>query len=135
MRNEDGSCYVTGFTVGKIGYGNVYFPDTMDVSNLNLDEIVHIRHREIIVYPDESTKPPVGEGLNRRAMVTLDTVYPIVRGRSMTRPNREVLGYFLESLRRKCRRKGMRFTEYRQETGSFVFEVDHFSKYGLVNVE
>lgn len=35
----DGSCTVDNFTVGREGYGNVFFPDSFDVANLNLDEI------------------------------------------------------------------------------------------------
>lgn len=76
--DEDGRCFVKGFTIGtsvyffsklcyysvfagRKGYGNVYFPDEIDVAGLNLDELVHFRYREINVYPDESKKPPVGE--------------------------------------------------------------------------
>lgn len=59
--DNNGSCIVKGFTIGRKGYGNVYFPEEMDVANLNIDELVHFRYREINVYPDESKKPPVGQ--------------------------------------------------------------------------
>ena len=39
LMNEDGSCIVDNFTVGREGYGNVFFPDPLNVANLNLDEI------------------------------------------------------------------------------------------------
>lgn len=33
------TCVVPYFTVGREGYGNVYFPDVFDIFGLNLDEI------------------------------------------------------------------------------------------------
>lgn len=50
---------------GFAGYGSVFFPGEVNLTNMNLDEIVYFRRKEIIVYPDDKDKPPVGEGLNR----------------------------------------------------------------------
>lgn len=130
--DENGSCIVKGFTIGRKGYGNVYFPDEMDVSGLNIDELVHFRYREINVYPDESKKPPVGQGLNRKAQVTLDKVYPRKTGsNALIEDVSELLQMnFAEKLQRITLKKGAKFVDYRPETGSWVFKVDHFSRYG-----
>jgi hypothetical protein len=49
--HDDGSCVVDNFTVGREGYGNVFFPDSFDVADLNLDEIgEYCKYRLIIIY-------------------------------------------------------------------------------------
>ncbi|XP_015602178.1 nuclear pore complex protein Nup98-Nup96 isoform X2 [Cephus cinctus] len=127
------TCIVPNFTVARKGYGNVYFPDSFDVYGLNLDEIVHFRHKEVIIYPDDEKKPPVGQGLNRRAQVTLDKVWPHDKTlhEPITNPERLTAMNYEAKLRRVCAKHDTRFLEYRPETGSWVFKVDHFSKYGL----
>ncbi|XP_067619448.1 nuclear pore complex protein Nup98-Nup96 isoform X2 [Eurosta solidaginis] len=130
---EDGTCIVPNFTVGREGYGNVYFGKEIDVAGLNLDEIVHFRNKEIIVYPDDDNKPPVGSGLNREAQVTLDQVWPHdkTKHEPIKDPNRLADMDWEGKLRRVCDKNDTRFIEYRPETGSWVFRVKHFSKYGL----
>ncbi|XP_053983481.1 nuclear pore complex protein Nup98-Nup96 isoform X4 [Hylaeus volcanicus] len=127
------TCIVPHFTVGRKGYGNVYFSDSFDIYGLNLDEIVHFRLKEVIIYPDDEKKPPVGQGLNRKAQVTLDRVWPHDKSlhKPITDPHRLTAMDYEEKLRRVSAKHDTRFLEYRPETGSWVFKVDHFSKYGL----
>lgn len=130
---EDGKCIVPNFTIGRKGYGNVYFGEPIDVAGLNLDELVHFRHKEVIIYPDDENKPPIGEGLNRKAQITLDQVWPHDKTLHEPIKDRERLDEmnYETKLRAVCDKHDTRFVEYRPETGSWVFKVDHFSKYGL----
>lgn len=130
---EDGKCIVPNFTIGREGYGNVYFSQPIDVAGLNLDEIVHFRHKEVTIYPDDDNKPPVGSGLNRKAQITIDQVWPLDKAlkEPIKDPERLAALDYEGKLRRVCDKHETRFIEYRPETGSWVFKVDHFSKYGL----
>lgn len=87
----------------------------------------------MIIYPDDDKKPPVGEGLNRRAQVTLDKVWPHDKSlhEPITDPQRLAAMNYEGKLRRVSAKHDTRFLEYRPETGSWVFRVEHFSKYGL----
>lgn len=133
MVDSNGECIVENFTVGRKGYGSVFFPGEVNVSGLNLDQIVHFRRKEVIVYPDDRNKPTEGEGLNRRAEVTLDGVWPNDKTTcsQIRSPERLTEMNYEGRLEKASRRQGARFLEYRPETGSWVFEVSHFSKYGL----
>ncbi|XP_053680653.1 nuclear pore complex protein Nup98-Nup96 [Anopheles nili] len=133
LMDEEGRCVVPNFTIGRKGYGNVYFNEPIDVAGLNLDEIVHFRHKEVIIYPDDENKPPVGSGLNRKAQITLDQVWPHDKTlhEPIKDPHRLALMDYEAKLRRVCDKHDTRFLEYRPDTGSWVFKVEHFSKYGL----
>ncbi|KAL0994355.1 hypothetical protein UPYG_G00121060 [Umbra pygmaea] len=133
MVDDQGECVVENFTVGRKGYGSVFFHGVVNVTGLNLDEIVHLRRKEVIVYPDDKKKPEVGEGLNRRAEVTLDGVWPNDKTTctQIKSPERLSEMNYEGRLENASRKQGARFLEYRPETGSWVFEVAHFSKYGL----
>ncbi|XP_023336271.1 nuclear pore complex protein Nup98-Nup96 [Eurytemora carolleeae] len=131
--DKDGNCLVEGFTIGREGYGNIHYPGVTNIAGLNLDEIVFFRHKEVIVYPDDQNKPNLGDGLNKKAQITLDKVWPTDKADSSIIKSSERLRAmnYEDKLVRASTRLGARFIEYRPETGSWVFRVDHFSKYGL----
>ncbi|KAJ3589071.1 hypothetical protein NHX12_009919 [Muraenolepis orangiensis] len=133
MVDHNGQCVMENFTIGRKGYGSVFFCGVVNVTGLNLDEIVHFRRKEVIVYPDDKNKPAEGEGLNRRAEVTLDGVWPNDKTTctQIKSPERLADMNYEGRLESASRKQGARFLEYRPETGSWVFEVVHFSKYGL----
>jgi hypothetical protein len=57
------------------------FPEI--AGDLNLDNVVHFRNKEVVVYPDEANKPEIGHELNRFAEVCLDLVWPVDRQRKV----------------------------------------------------
>lgn len=89
---------------------------------------VHIRYKEINVYPDDYNKPPVGQGLNRPAQVTLDRVWPTDRTTRLpiSDPNRLMKMDYEATLRRASIKNKSRFKDYRPQTGSWVFKVNTF---------
>ncbi|XP_038055472.1 nuclear pore complex protein Nup98-Nup96-like isoform X2 [Patiria miniata] len=134
--NEDSGrvcLYVEDLTIGRAGYGSVFFPGVTDLAGINLDEIVHFRRKEITVYPDDTHKPSVGEGLNKKAEVTLDRTWPTDKTsrKPITDVDRLIALNYEEKLERATIKLGAKYVEYRPETGSWVFQVQHFSKYGL----
>lgn len=133
FRDADGRFVVPNFTIGRRGYGNVYFDEEIDVTGLNLDEICHFRNKEISLYQDDDNKPPIGTELNRKAQVTLDQVWPYDKTthEPIKDPERLELMNYEAKLRRSCNSRNAKFLEYRPESGSCVFKVDHFSKYTL----
>ena len=86
---------------------------------------MHFRRKEINIYPNDEDKPEVGQGLNRRAQVTLDAVWP--KSKSNHSPIKDPLriaemGY-TDRIEKASARIGAKFIDYRPETGSWVFEV------------
>uniref|UniRef100_A0A0B7B1H5 Nuclear pore complex protein Nup98-Nup96 n=1 Tax=Arion vulgaris TaxID=1028688 RepID=A0A0B7B1H5_9EUPU len=133
--DENGNCVVEDLTIGRDGFGNIFFPGTTDVTGLNIDEIVHFRRREVVVYPDDSKKPPLGQGLNKKAEITLDCVWPTDKSNRnpIKSPERLKLMNYTEKIEETTGKIGGKFIDYRPETGSWVFQVNHFSKYGLLD--
>ncbi|XP_033631554.1 nuclear pore complex protein Nup98-Nup96-like isoform X1 [Asterias rubens] len=133
LMGENGECYVEDLTIGRSGYGSVFFPGFTDIAGLNLDEIVHFRRKEITVYPDDTTKPDVGQGLNKKAEVTLDHTWPTDKTsrKAITDTERLTALNYEDKLEKATAKLGAKFIEYRPKTGSWVFLVQHFSKYGL----
>ncbi|GAB1604620.1 nuclear pore complex protein Nup98-Nup96-like isoform X2 [Argonauta hians] len=131
--DENDDCIVEDLTIGREGYGSVFFPGLTNIAGMNFDEIIHFRKKEVTVYPDDVGKPEVGQGLNKRAEITLDCVWPVDKTTKtiISNPEKLKLMKYEEKLENATINLGGEFLDYRPETGSWVFEVKHFSKYGL----
>ena len=86
---------------------------------------VHIRRKEITIYPDDNNKPSVGEGLNKKAEVTLDRTWPLDKTtrQPIDESQRLIHMDYAGKLERATAKLGATFLEYRPETGSWVFRV------------
>lgn len=51
----------------------------------------------------------------------------------ITNPDRIAATNFVVKLQRACAKLNTQFVDYRPDTGSWVFNVEHFSKYALVD--
>ena len=86
---------------------------------------VTIGLKEVAVYPDDRGKPPVGQGLNKKAIVKLERNWPVDKStREVVQDldRLERMGY-AEKLRKSTTKIGATFLDYVPETGTCVFEV------------
>ncbi|KAK4360804.1 hypothetical protein RND71_019756 [Anisodus tanguticus] len=131
-RAEPGFCRrVKDFVVGRHGYGSIKFMGETDVRRLDLESLIQFNNREVIVYMDESKKPPVGQGLNKPAEVTLLNIkcFDKKTGQHYTEGPR--IEKYKDMLKRKAGDQGAEFVSYDPVKGEWKFRVQHFSKYRL----
>lgn len=78
---------------------------------------------------DDSKKPPVGQGLNKTAEVTLLNIkcYDKKTGNQILEGPR--IEKYKEMLKKKAEDQGAEFLSYDPVKGEWKFRVNHFSKY------
>ncbi|CAL4931084.1 unnamed protein product [Urochloa decumbens] len=131
-RGEPGYCgQVKDFVVGRHGYGSIKFLGETDVRGLDLESIVEFNNREVIVYKDDSKKPPVGEGLNKSAEVTLLNIKCVNKKTGEQYHEGSRVERYREMLMKKAEEQGAEFMSFDAAKGEWKFRVKHFSAYGL----
>ncbi|TVU19575.1 hypothetical protein EJB05_35731, partial [Eragrostis curvula] len=131
-RAEPGYCSrVIDFVVGRHGYGSIKFLGATDVRGLDLESIVEFNNREVIVYKDDSKKPPVGEGLNKAAEVTLLNIKCMNKKTGEQYHEGPRVDKYMEMLIKKADEQGAEFLSFDAAKGEWKFRVEHFSAYGL----
>lgn len=131
-RVDPGYCKrVKDFVVGRHGYGSIKFLGETDVCRLDLEMVVQFKNREVNVYMDESKKPPVGQGLNKRAVVTLLNIKCMDKKTGTQVKEGARLEKYKEMLKRKAEEQGAQFVSYDAVNGEWTFKVEHFSSYML----
>lgn len=131
-RAEPGYCRrVKGFVVGRHGYGFVKFLGETDVRGLDLESIIQFNKCEVLVYMDESKKPPPGVGLNKPAEITLLNVKSVDKKSGQHLSEGVEVEKFEKRLKKKTEEQGAEFLSYDAIKGEWNFRVKHFSKYCL----
>ncbi|GAB2279776.1 hypothetical protein Dimus_014415 [Dionaea muscipula] len=131
-RAHPGFCrHVKNFVVGRHGFGSIVFLGETDVRRLDLESLVQFNHREVIVYMDESKKPPVGQGLNKPAEVTLLNIKCHDKKTGFQYTEGPKIEKYKEMLKKKAEDQGAEFVSYDAVAGEWKFRVNHFSKYNL----
>ncbi|KAI3935027.1 hypothetical protein MKW98_009946 [Papaver atlanticum] len=126
-RAEPGFCgRVKDFIVGRNGFGSIKFAGETDVRNLDLESLVQFNNREVIVYLDDSKKPPVGQGLNKAAVVTLLNIKCFDKKTGQQCMEGVKVEKYKEMLIKKARDQGAEFVSYDPIKGEWKFRVDHF---------
>ena len=144
---------VREFVVGRVGCGKVRFLEPVDLSGMpDLGDVpggvVQLRPKECFVYPQaedleteeplDGLKPgyvpvpkaPEGTGLNVPAQVSLERCWPLDRATRapLTGPENARVKQHIQKLRKKAETE---FVAYDAASGTWTFNVSHFSRYGL----
>lgn len=124
MSSED-LASVDGFAVRSAEFGEIEWPGVTDLRNLDLDKILSFSDAEVVVYPEErTTKPSVGAGLNKRAILRLAHIYP--SNTSPSNDGADLTAAFVERLKKRTADLRAEFLGYEPSGGVWMFQVEHF---------
>lgn len=127
--SKDELKHVEGFVVGRKGYGEVRFQEPVDLSQVNLHEImgelIVIERRTVVVYPKEERKAPEGSEMNKPAIITINGCFPEDKdtNQAIKDPNHPRVKSYEERLKKK---RDTEFISYDAKTGEWKFRVKHF---------
>lgn len=125
---------VQNFSAGRKNCGHLMFKYPVDLTafegrwNSLLGETISFQNNLLQIYPDDENKPSQGNGLNVPAVVTLDHVFP--KTYDPQNPDFAKLERHIDKLKSA---HGMKFISFDPYTGNYVFEVEHFSIWGIVD--
>eukprot|EP00826_Nyctotherus_ovalis_P065774 TRINITY_DN9679_c0_g1_i10.p1 TRINITY_DN9679_c0_g1~~TRINITY_DN9679_c0_g1_i10.p1 ORF type:complete len:144 (+),score=31.49 TRINITY_DN9679_c0_g1_i10:119-550(+) len=113
--DEDELEVVHDFTIEN-EYGKIIFEGTTNVKGLDLDEIVTIENKQVLVYPEGSAMPPIGKGLNKAAIIHLYHCFPANKSKEDVQ----------RRLERVAKKQSAVHIDYNEEQGTWIFRVNHF---------
>lgn len=123
---EEELARVSQFTYGLTDVGELTWEEPVDVRGLDLDKLVRMRPREVCVYPDEEELPPVGQGLNKPAIVRLHRVWKFDKRSKKPVKDASAAAHIVSKLKKHCDREGLEFRGYDVSTGTWTFRAAHF---------
>lgn len=116
--------HVRELSVSRPDVGSILFHGTTDCTGLDIQSLVHFDVGEVLVYPMPGSKPGVGQGLNKRATVTMYQCWP-PNGRGNLE-NEEAQQRYRRKIQQMTEEKRAKFIDYDCNTGVWKFQVEHF---------
>jgi len=115
-KGETALAQIKDFVVTRKNFGSVRWLEPVDVRGLEIDRVVRIERGVIYVYHEDSgvPSPPPGEGLKKRAEVTLYECRPKKEGEAAR-------AKFEDRILKQTRRMGGELQEYDVNTGVWRF--------------
>ncbi|KAF8935661.1 hypothetical protein BGZ52_007592 [Haplosporangium bisporale] len=130
---------VENFKVGLPEFGSVDFQMPVDLSLVPLTSIcgniVVFEKKVCRVYPDETNKPPRGQGLNVPAIISLERCWPLDKTTQKPMVFDSNSPMYAKHLKRLKRQSETTFIDFTTDNGTWTFRVEHFSEYGLYDDE
>ncbi len=124
------------FTAGRRGYGEVTFQDPVDLTGLDLQDllgtVIVFSDMELAVYPDDyHNKPERGQDLNVPAQITLENCFS--KDKATKQPITDQSDpRHARFLKRVKTIPDTDFVSYTDD-GCWTFRVEHFSRYGIAD--
>ena len=124
--SSDGDvAHIENFVVGRKGYGKIKWLCPVNLSEAGaIDDIVFIERGDVSVYEFHKREPKQGYELNCSAQIEFENFFPPDKDDD-TRTAR-----FLRRMKKIERNGGYDNCEYNAETGTWRFEVQHFTIQG-----
>ena len=116
---------VSELKVTKPGVGTVVFHGVTDCTDLDVARDIVLKRGFVLVYPDQTKKPPPGQGLNKPASVTMYQCFP--PGEPVKALSEDAAQEYRDKIRRMTEENSAcTFIDYDCQTGVWKFEVERF---------
>lgn len=128
--------HVPNFSVGRKNYAHMMYKYPVDLSAFEgrwdklLGDTIIFQNRTLQVYSNAAEKPSQGNDLNVPAVITIEKAFP-----KKYDPHNPDSGLIERHIERLKSIHGMKFISFDPLNGTYVFEVEHFSIWGIVDEE
>lgn len=116
--------HVRDLAISRPGVGRITFQGETDCRGVDFERVVRLEIGEVLVYPEASSKPPVGMGLNKPATVTMYQCWP-PNGSKLLQDAKSQERY-KKKIKQMTEEKHAQFIDYDCSTGVWKFAVEHF---------
>lgn len=116
---------VSGVKVERPGYGSVAWDGAVDVRGVDMDSVVLIEAKNVLVYDEaeeKGEKPAQGSKLNRPAVITMYAIYP----KDGAEASSDAKAKLTKKIEKSTKKMGADLISYDEDSGVWIFRVNHF---------